>query len=46
MVPVLNDINCKGLQTNMPTNVGSEGDLIRKNVTSRHIKLCKANRTK
>ena len=40
------DINCKGLQTNMPTNVGAEKDLINKNVTSRHIELCKANRTK
>ncbi|CAH3182730.1 unnamed protein product, partial [Porites evermanni] len=27
----------------MPTNVGSEEDLISKNVTSGHIELCKAN---
>ena len=40
------DINCKELQTNMPPNVGSEEDLISKNVTSRHIELYKANHTK
>ena len=38
-------LNCKGLQTNTPQNVGSIEDLISKNILSRHIEFCKAGRT-
>ena len=40
------DINCKGLQTNMLPNVGSEEDLINKNLTSRQIEFCKSDPAK
>ena len=38
-------LNCKGPQTNMPQNVGSIEDLICKNIQSRNIEFCKADRT-
>ena len=44
--PFLMDINCKGLQTNMLPNVGSEEDLINKNLTSRQIEFCKSDPAK
>ena len=37
-------LNCKGPQTNTPQNVGSIEDLITKNIQSRHIEFCKADR--
>ena len=33
-------LNCKGLQTNMPQNVGSVEDLISKNTQSGHMEFC------
>lgn len=37
-------LNCKGVQTNMPQNVGSIEDPISKNIRSRHLEFCKAGR--
>ena len=42
MIQTLTAKDCKGLQTNMPKNVGSTKTLSAK-LKSRHIKFCKQN---